>query len=213
MLARAQIPNLLTYARVAAVPLCFAIMLLGEETWKTQALLVIFLLAAITDFFDGYLARRWNVVSPIGTFLDPVADKLLVALLLVYLLYASGDVSSFTHREAPHWWPLLPPVAIILLREIYVSALREFLARAQIALPVSRGGKWKTALQMVAIAALLASLQPGVANCPVGACTTNPYLAALPSTLLYLSALLALTSAIGYTRASIHAWQKKHAVL
>lgn len=171
MLARRHIPNLLTYARVVAVPLCLALMLLNPAC-KEPALFGIFVAASITDFLDGYLARKWNVVSPLGTLLDPIADKLLVALMLVYLLTAYGV-------------ELFLPVIVILLRELYISGLREFLASRQIALPVSKGGKWKTALQMVAIAWLLSPLDPIVGFA-----------------LLYLAALLAITSAISYTRTS-----------
>jgi len=146
------------------------------------ALFWIFLLASLTDFFDGYLARKWNVTSPFGAMLDPVADKLLVALMLLYLL---GEYSL----------PLFP-VALILLREIYISALREFLSARGIALPVSKGGKWKTALQMLAITALLCSLAYDI--------PTAWHIGAIA---LWIAAVLACTSAAQYTRA---AW--KHIV-
>jgi cardiolipin synthase len=237
MLARAQIPNLLTFGRVAAVPLCLGIMLMNPA-WKFQALLGIFILASLTDFLDGYLARKWNVVSALGALLDPIADKLLVALMLVYLLLVGGlTPPSFTSLSTPaasgsagpthdllHLFggsisPLFLPVAIILLRELYISGLREFLSARQIALPVSKSGKWKTALQMLAITLLLTQLAidpPGQINFPCTLvakanalttdCISQPWilrlakLAGLP--LLYVSALLALTSAVAYTRAS-----------
>jgi cardiolipin synthase (CMP-forming) len=171
MLRRQNIPNLLTGARVAAVPLCLAVILLNPAD-KALTLFWIFVAACLTDFLDGYLARKWDAMSPVGTLLDPIADKLLVALMLIYLLTVLGS-------------DLFVPVVVILVRELYISGLREFLAARQIKLPVSRGGKLKTALQMVAIAALLSPLPalPGVA-------------------LLYLSAVLALSSAVAYTRAS-----------
>lgn len=177
MLTRQQIPNLLTFARVAAVPLCLALMILFPHA--RAALLIVFVIAAITDFFDGYLARRWNATSRLGALLDPIADKLLVALMLLYL--AVLNLAAFL------------PVVIILLRELYVAGLREFLANQQISLPVSSGGKWKTALQMLAITLLLAQdAFPSIAH-----------LSTLGTPLLYASALLALTSAIRYTRASL----------
>jgi phosphatidylglycerophosphate synthase len=238
MLARAQIPNLLTFGRVAAVPLCLAIMLMNPA-WKFSALLGIFILAALTDFLDGYLARKWKVVSALGALLDPIADKLLVALMLVYLLLVGGltppSFASLSTPAAPRLAmegyagltalfsgsisPLFLPVAIILLRELYISGLREFLSARQIALPVSKSGKWKTALQMLAITLLLTQLAidpPGQINFPCTLvakanalttdCISQPWilrlakLAGLP--LLYVSALLALTSAVAYTRAS-----------
>lgn len=175
MITKQQIPNLLTYARVLAVPLALGFMLSGAGAWP---LLVIFVVASVTDFFDGYLARKWNATSAVGAMLDPLADKLLVALMLLYLVTAA-DV------------PLLP-VVVILLREIYVSGLRESLALRQIPLPVSKGGKWKTALQMVAISFLLLSLTMSWAQIWQ------------PSVwLLYVSALLAFWSGVQYTRAAL----------
>ena len=175
MITKQQIPNLLTFSRVLAVPLALGFMVAGAGAWP---LFVVFVAAAITDFFDGYLARKWQATSPLGAMLDPMADKLLVALMLLYFAYGTGA-------------PLLP-IALILLRELYVAGLREALALRQIPLPVSRGGKWKTAVQMLAITLLLASLAfsygplwlPGIA-------------------LLWLSAVLALVSAAQYTRAAL----------
>lgn len=140
MITKRHIPNLLTVARVLAVPLALLLMAVGSFH---VVLFWIFVLAALSDFLDGYLARKWNVISAFGVMLDPVADKLLVALMLLYLLHESA-------------LPLLP-VAIILLREIYVSGLRDFLGSRGVELPVSSGGKWKTALQLLAIACLLGS--------------------------------------------------------
>lgn len=179
MLTRASIPNLLTFARVATVPLCLTLMVM-QPSCHNPALFWIFIIASLTDFLDGYLARRWNAVSPLGTLLDPIADKLLVALMLLYLLSATGPV-------------LLLPVALIMLRELYVSGLREFLASRRIALPVSRGGKWKTTLQMLAIAFLLAGL--GWGNAPLA-----PQALLVGNILLYAAAALAVTSAVNYSR-------------
>lgn len=194
MLTRRHIPNLLTFARVAAVPLCLALMLLNPAC-KAIALFWIFVAASITDFLDGYLARKWNVVSPLGALLDPIADKLLVALMLVYVLWALILPPIIVPIS-----PLFLPVALILLRELYISGLREFLAIRQIALPVSKGGKWKTAVQMLAITLLLAAMAFGapISNpTPLTELCANAGLA-----LLYLAALLAVSSAISYTRAS-----------
>lgn len=231
MVARAQIPNLLTIARVASVPLCLAI-ILGNSVWKAAALLVIFIAAALTDFLDGYLARKWKVISPLGAMLDPIADKLLVALMLVYLLVA-GDTLPYVGAPgmivwdgengggkvpAPPYWfmttqPLFLPIAVILLRELYISGLREYLANRQIKLPVSKGGKWKTALQMTAIIALLAAFAMAQSDKPCGIlfehlaveCGQSPLVRFARiggMATLYVSAMLAITSAIGYTRAA-----------
>lgn len=176
MIDRVRIPNLLTFARVAAVPLCLALMLFHPA--PQPALFVIFVLASLTDFLDGYLARKWNAQSAIGTLLDPVADKLLVALMLVYLAVDSQGA-------------LFLPAVVIILREIYISGLREFLAARQIALPVSRGGKWKTATQMLGIGLVLAALT-----------VIAPLVMKVGMLLIWLSAALALISAVGYTRAA-----------
>ena len=139
MLTRAQIPNALTLGRVAAVPLALAVILLLPSAHGL--LFLLFFVASVTDFLDGYLARKWGVSSALGALLDPIADKLLVALMLLYLMGYYGLS--------------LLPVAAILLRELYISGLREFLANRQIALPVSRGGKLKTALQLSGIGLML----------------------------------------------------------
>jgi CDP-diacylglycerol--glycerol-3-phosphate 3-phosphatidyltransferase len=175
MVAKQQIPNLLTFARVLAVPLALGFMLSGAGAWP---LFVLFVAASLTDFFDGYLARKWNCTSALGAMLDPVADKLLVALMLLFLI---------THSDTP-----LLPVAVILLREIYVSGLRETLALKSIPLPVSKGGKWKTALQMMAIALLLGAMTFGVAR------LWQPAIL-----LLWISAALAFWSGVQYTRAAL----------
>ena len=180
MLARARIPNLLTGMRAMAVPLCLGLILI-EPANAPQWLLGIFVAASITDFLDGYLARKWNAVSPLGAMLDPVADKLLVALMLIYLLTVLGGA-------------VLLPVILIVLRELYISSLREFLANRQVLLPVSKSGKWKTALQMVAIALLLFS---NICNDIWHDAVFGVGMAAL-----YAAAMLALTSAMGYTRVS-----------
>lgn len=174
MITKQQIPNLLTFARVLAVPVALVLMVLRTGP---EPLLILFAFASITDFFDGYLARKWNAVTPLGTMLDPIADKLLVALMLVYLAVVTQ--MAFL------------PIALILLRELYISGLREFLALRSIPLPVSKGGKWKTAVQMVAILVLYSSValqQPRVWDAGVA--------------LLWISTILALTSAAQYTRAA-----------
>jgi len=143
----ANIPNLLTLLRIASIPLFVAIFYLPVP-WSRPVCAVLFAAAALTDWLDGHLARRWRQTSPLGAFLDPVADKLIVAVALVLLVQSDPRVV------------LALPVALIIGREIAVSALREWMAergaRAQVA--VSWAGKAKTATQMVAIWLLI--LQP-----------------------------------------------------
>lgn len=138
------LPNLLTYARILMVPIVVGC-LLYDTDWARWAALVIFVLAAITDFFDGYLARAWEQQTNLGRMLDPIADKLLVAAVLLALTRV-GTISGFS------LWAAL----VILCREILVSGLREFLAELRVSVPVSQLAKWKTTIQMVALAFLLA---------------------------------------------------------
>ncbi|HSX88780.1 MAG TPA: CDP-diacylglycerol--glycerol-3-phosphate 3-phosphatidyltransferase [Pseudomonas sp.] len=141
-----NIPNLLTVLRVALIPV-FILLFYLPFNWSYWAASAVFGIAAVTDWLDGYLARRWEQSTPFGAFLDPVADKLMVAVALVLLVAEHGNL----------WLTL--PAAIIIGREIVVSALREWMAelgaRAQVA--VSNLGKWKTAAQMVALMMLLAN--------------------------------------------------------
>lgn len=138
-----QIPNILTLSRVAATPLLVAAFFL-DQPLASHVAFVLFTLAGVTDFFDGMLARRMGVVSKFGRFLDPVADKLMVGTAIVMLV--AHDIVSGIHVVA---------AVIILLREILVSGLREHLAELRVAVPVSSLAKWKTAVQMVALGALI----------------------------------------------------------
>lgn len=137
------LPNLLTLSRILVIPLIVATFYIEGTTirWVACAL---FVAAAITDFFDGYFARRRNSVSSLGRFLDPIADKLLVSAVLL-MLTAFDRVSQVS----------VLPAVVILLREIMVSGLREYLAELRIGMPVSRLAKWKTGIQMTALPTLL----------------------------------------------------------
>src|ERR1700712_1510031 len=138
-----NIPNLLTYGRILAVPLivlCFFIEgKLSISNTARWVALWIFVIASVTDFLDGYLARIWNQTSNIGRMLDPIADKLLIASILL-LVAADQTIAG---------WSLWAAI-IILCREILVSGLREYLAqlKVSISVPVSRIAKWKTTAQM-----------------------------------------------------------------
>jgi len=137
------LPNLLTASRILVVPLLVAL-LYHQAAWASWAALALFVGASLTDWADGYFARRRQAVTPLGRFLDPIADKFLVAAVLV-MLVASDRVTG------------LPVVAVLLIlcRELLVSGLREYLAGMGAQMPVSRLAKWKTAVQMVALGVLI----------------------------------------------------------
>lgn len=180
-------PNILTYARIIAVPLvvlCFFLegKLKSSDTAHWAAF-IIFALASITDFFDGYLARIWKQTSNIGRMLDPIADKLLVSACLL-LLAANQTIAG---------WSLWAAI-IILCREILVSGLREYLADLKVSVPVSRLAKWKTTVQMIALMVLLI----GSAGEPYFSYTTE-----LGLLLLWISAILTLITGWDYFRAGL----------
>ncbi len=150
-----SLPNLLTLSRIFAVPLLVALMW-GPGHWQWLAAFVLFCIAGLTDYLDGYLARAQGTVSKVGVFLDPIADKIMVAAVIVMLVH-SGIVHGLSVIAA----------LIILLREIIVSGLREYLAGLQVSLPVSQLAKWKTAFQMISLGGLVlagaaAWLMPGL---------------------------------------------------
>ncbi len=160
-----NLPNLLTYGRIVAVPLVAGLLLWNERAEAIVGLgvasarwiaLFIYVLAAITDFFDGYLARKWGQQSSLGKMLDPIADKVLVAVILLVLC---GDQIL----RGGHVWAAI----IILAREVLVSGLREYLGQLQVSVPVTQIAKWKTTVQLVAIGFLIAgpagdTVVPGV---------------------------------------------------
>ena len=138
-----SLPNMLTLSRIVVIPLLVATFYVDDSTARWVAC-GLFVAAAITDWFDGWLARSRNQVSVLGRFLDPIADKLLVASAL-FMLGAFDRVSTVSYL----------PALIIVLREILVSGLREFLAEVRVGMPVSRLAKWKTGIQLTAIPVLL----------------------------------------------------------
>src|SRR5499427_2731827 len=181
------LPNLLTYARIAAVPVVAGLMfwqsIFDGPLWLRWVALTIFILAGVTDILDGYLARSWGQQSSIGRMLDPIADKLLVSAGL--LMLAAVD----TIRG----WSLLATV-VILCREILVSGLREYLAELRVSVPVTRLAKWKTTGQLVAVGFLLAG-EAGDEILPV---TTS-----IGLTLLWVSAIVTLYTGWDYFRAGL----------
>jgi cardiolipin synthase len=138
-----DLPNVLTLSRIIIIPILVGLFYLDGDVWRWVSLLL-FSTAGVTDYFDGYLARRWSQISAFGRFLDPIADKLLVAAVIL-MLVATDRISG---------WVVLPAL-VILCREVLVSGLREFLAQVNVGVPVSRLAKWKTALQLVALGILI----------------------------------------------------------
>jgi cardiolipin synthase (CMP-forming) len=181
------VPNLLTYARIVAVPAVVACLywqdILEGGLWLRWLALVIFISAAVTDVLDGYFARKWGEQSAFGRMLDPIADKLLVASCLL-MLAADGTIRG---------WSLWAAI-VILCREILVSGLREYLAELRVSVPVTQLAKWKTTLQLVAVGFLIA----GIAGDAVLPVVTPVGLA-----LLWLSALLTLYTGWDYFRAGV----------
>ncbi|HET8807513.1 MAG TPA: CDP-diacylglycerol--glycerol-3-phosphate 3-phosphatidyltransferase [Methylophaga sp.] len=176
-----NIPNLLSLLRVLLIPVLVVLYFVPHASapvWATA----VFILAAITDWLDGYLARRWQQTSPFGAFIDPVADKLIVVVALLLILY-----------ESPTWIILLP-VIVIVFREITISALREWMAEigARNVVQVSSMGKWKTTFQMIAIGCLI-FYKPlfGLPIFEIGV------------VLLYIAAILTLVSMISYLKAAL----------
>jgi CDP-diacylglycerol--glycerol-3-phosphate 3-phosphatidyltransferase len=181
-----NLPNALTWFRVLAIPLVVVVfyapvLLDWPEAWARPAAGLLFGLAGITDYFDGYLARRLGLTSSFGAFLDPVADKLIVSTALVLLVQADPQIT------------LALVAAIIIGREITVSALREWMsqigARAHVA--VSLIGKWKTTLQIIGISLML--YREPLLTLPVYR---------IGEWLVYVAAAITLWSMIDYLRAA-----------
>lgn len=176
-----KLPNILTLSRIVVIPALVGTFYMTPPLSHWLAL-VIFVAAGITDFFDGWLARRTGETSKLGRFLDPVADKLLVAAAIL-MIVAFNRVDGLNVLAA----------VVILCREILVTGLREFLAELRVAVPVSKLAKWKTTMQMIAIGFLL-----------VG--DAGPWWLAPKSVgtaLLWIAALITLYTGYDYLRAGL----------
>ena len=139
-----NLPNILTFSRILAIPVLIGLLLFVEDPMGSWLAFSAYTIACVTDFFDGYLARAWHLQSAFGRFLDPIADKLLIASVLLVLV-GIDRISGLT----------VLPAAVILCREILVSGLREFLAEVPVRVPVTTMAKWKTTMQMLALGFLL----------------------------------------------------------
>jgi CDP-diacylglycerol---glycerol-3-phosphate 3-phosphatidyltransferase len=178
-----SLPNLLTLSRILVIPVVIGSFYVHGDyaRWFGCAL---FSAAAITDWLDGHMARRWQQQSEIGRFLDPIADKLLVSATL-FMLTTFGRLSDAA----------VFPALVILCREILVSGLREYLAGLRVGMPVSRLAKWKTTIQMVAIGFLIVGdAGPSLIPVPVRA---------IGECLLWIAALLTIVTGYDYLRAGL----------
>jgi len=171
------VPNIITIARILAIiPIVYLVMQ-GDIILRLVAL-ILYVIAAASDWLDGYLARAWNQYSPFGRMLDPIADKVLVGILIAALAW-DGSFSG---------WDMIPACAI-LFREFFIPGLREFLGNITVVLPVSRLAKWKTTTQLVALAVvLLERIVPG--------------LGLVSDILLWLAGILTVWTGWQYLRAS-----------
>ena len=176
-----NLPTLITLMRIALIPLLTVVFYL-PWTYSNVACTGIFILAGLTDWLDGYLARKMQMETPFGAFLDPVADKLMVAMVLVLIVQQQG--SAF----------LTIPAAIIIGREITIASLREWMAEIgqRATVKVSQLAKWKTAIQMVSIGMLL--YREDLLGIPINS---------LGYVLLYIAAFLTLWSMVAYLRAAL----------
>jgi len=182
-----SLPNLLTLSRILAVPIL--VLLLWRPSPVDYAVtFVLYCIVGMTDYLDGYLARAWGNISKLGQFLDPIADKIMVAAVLMML------ISSRKANPVPEIAGLnIIAALVILLREIIVSGLREYLAGLQVSVPVSALAKWKTTLQLIALGALILG----------GAVPQISWIHDAGIACLWAAAALTLTSGYDYLRAGL----------
>ncbi|CAN1539596.1 PgsA Phosphatidylglycerophosphate synthase [Rhabdaerophilaceae bacterium] len=188
-----SLPNVLTYGRIACIPVVVGLLFWPGDPAMRWVALGVYAIAGITDYLDGYLARLYEEQSSLGRMLDPIADKLLVAACLL-MLVSDGTIRS---------WSLWAAI-VILSREILVSGLREFLAEVKVSVPVSRLAKWKTTAQIVSVGFLIAG--------PAGdALLPRDWTLAIGLGLLWVAAFLTLVTGYDYMKASIrHLMEEDH---
>ncbi len=181
------LPNILTLSRIFAVPILVFLL------WRPSPVdygitFVLYCIVGITDYFDGYLARAQGQISRLGQFLDPIADKIMVAAVLIMLI-SSRKANPVPEIEGLH----IIAALIILLREIFVSGLREFLAPLNVSMPVSALAKWKTTFQLVALGGLILG----------GAFPGQPWVHTASVICLWLAAGLTLITGWDYLRTGL----------
>ena len=185
-----NLPNILTVLRLLAAPAVAVMFLYFTRPWADWFALVLFIGAAVTDWFDGYLARAWKQTTKLGTMLDPIADKAMVVIALMVIV---------GYSSMSPW--LVLPATFILFREVFVSGLREYLGDTAGTLKVTQLAKWKTTAQMVAIAVLFAQ---GVFEHYFGAETNGAVLLGHAGLwLLWIAAALTMVTGYDYFRKSI----------
>jgi len=140
-----SVPNIMTVLRLVAAPVVAVLIWVDDHEHGSALALALFAVASLSDFLDGWMARRLRIVSKFGTMLDPIADKVLIGVCLLALAQVTAD-----------GWLFFIPALVIISREFFVSGLREFMAGRSVSIPVSTLAKWKTTLQLVAIGLLLA---------------------------------------------------------
>ncbi|MDA0782384.1 MAG: CDP-diacylglycerol--glycerol-3-phosphate 3-phosphatidyltransferase [Rickettsiales bacterium] len=185
-----KIPNILTVFRIVIIPILVASFFIEGKMYHWVAA-GLFIIASITDFFDGYLARTLKATSKLGRFLDPIADKLLVASAILMLVHFDGIGR----------YDIVPAVAI-LCREIMVSGLREFLAEINVSVPVTKLAKVKTAVQMTAIFLLLLGVE-GPSFDEVEEITEINLTVFIGRILLWVSAVLTVITGYAYLKAGL----------
>lgn len=183
----ANLPNILTLLRIILIPFIFATIYI-DAIWGHWLCGVLFGIAGISDYFDGYYARKLNVVSPLGKLLDPIADKLLVTAVILILI-ADGRIDNSG----------LIPSIIIVCREIMVSGYREYLSRLKVDLPVTKLAKWKTTFQMTALPVLILGSD------------AVPYFSELGEIFLWIAAYFTLVTGYKYHMKTINHINNKKA--
>jgi CDP-diacylglycerol--glycerol-3-phosphate 3-phosphatidyltransferase len=181
------LPNLLTLSRILAVPI-LVFLLWKPAPWDYAITFVLYCIVGITDYFDGYLARAQGRISRLGQFLDPIADKIMVAAVIVMLI----STRKMSGEPVIHGLHIIPAL-VILLREIIVSGLREFLAPLNVSMPVSTLAKWKTTFQLVSLGALILG----------GAFPSEQWVHSVGLVSLWAAAALTLVTGYDYLRIGI----------
>ena len=189
MFTIASLPNWMTVIRIAIAPLIAVLIWSDIPPLGYQFALYLYTVASITDYVDGYIARKLNVVSPFGEMLDPIADKLLIAAVLLAL--ASVETSG---------WIFMVPALIILIREFIISGLREYLAKQNISTPVTNLAKWKTTAQILALGFLIGA--PGFPS--------FPFAHEIGVVLLWIAAILTIHTGSGYVKGALRHVRNPH---
>jgi CDP-diacylglycerol--glycerol-3-phosphate 3-phosphatidyltransferase len=189
MFTVASLPNWMTVIRIAVTPVIAVLIWSDIGPFGYQLALYLYTVASMTDYIDGYIARKLKVESPFGEMLDPIADKLLIAAVLLAL--ASVQKSG---------WLFMVPALVILIREFMISGLREYLAKQNISTPVTILAKWKTTAQILALGFLMGA--PGFPK--------FPYAHEIGLALLWIAAILTIQTGSGYVKGALHHVRSPH---